>query len=111
LTLAEAVTVFIRALGLETMAPKFGAVTTFRDNDDIPAYAKNAVRVAEQIGLVRGDEKGYLNPNSKLTNARAAALLNRFIDYMRDGIRKVTIEINIWDFNLVRLISLALLYT
>jgi len=88
LTLAEAVTVFIRALGLETMAPKFGAVTTFRDNDDIPAYAKNAVRVAEQIGLVRGDEKGYLNPNSKLTNARAAALLNRFIDYMRDGIRK-----------------------
>lgn len=88
LTLAEAVTVFVRGLGLEAMAPKFGAVTTFKDNDTIPAYAKNAVRVAEQIGLIRGDEKGYLNPNAKLTNAKAAALLNRFIVYMRDGIRK-----------------------
>ncbi|HEY9059081.1 MAG TPA: S-layer homology domain-containing protein [Pseudobacteroides sp.] len=88
LTLAEAVTVFIRGLGLEAMAPKFGAVTTFKDNDLIPAYAKNAIRVAEQIGLVKGDEKGYLNPSSKLTNAKAAALLNRFIVYMRDGIRK-----------------------
>jgi hypothetical protein len=88
LTLAEAVTVFIRGLGLEAMAPKFGAVTTFKDNDAIPAYAQNAVNVAEQIGLVKGDEKGYLNPNTKLTNAKAAALLNRFIVYMRDGIRK-----------------------
>ncbi|MDP4180570.1 MAG: S-layer homology domain-containing protein [Bacillota bacterium] len=88
LTLAEAITVFIRGLGLEDMAPESGAVTTFKDNDSIPGYAKNAVSVAQQIGLVKGDDKGNLNPNAKLTNAKAAALLNRFIVYMRDGIRK-----------------------
>lgn len=88
LTVAEALTIFIRALGLERLAPASGAVTSFRDNDSIPGYAKNAACVAEIIGLIYGDDKGYLNPGEKLTNARAAALLNRFIGYMREGISK-----------------------
>ncbi len=88
LTVAEALTIFVRALGLEGLAPGTGAVTSFRDNDLIPAYARNAACVAERIGLIYGDDKGCLNPNEKITNARAAVLLNRFIDYMRDGINK-----------------------
>jgi hypothetical protein len=88
LTVAEALTIFIRATGLEGLAPSSGALTSFRDNDSIPAYARNAASVAERIGLIYGDDRGYLNPNEKLSNARAAALLNRFIVYMRDGIRK-----------------------
>lgn len=87
LTVAEAITVFIRSLGLESLAPAPHAVTTFRDNDDIPDYARDAVYVAERIGLIQGDMKGYLRPNEYLTKARAAALINRFINYMRDGIR------------------------
>ncbi len=88
LTMAEALTVFIRALGLESMGPGQDAVTLFRDNDQIPAYARNAAYVAARIGLVRGDSRGCLKPCEKLTRARAAALINRFIDYMREDMAK-----------------------
>lgn len=84
LTMAEALTILIRALGLESMGPGQNAVTIFRDNDMIPEYARNAAYVAYKIGLVEGDTKGRLNPRMNLTKARAAALLNRFIDYMRE---------------------------
>ncbi|MDP4094131.1 MAG: S-layer homology domain-containing protein [Bacillota bacterium] len=92
ITVAEAVTTFIRALGLENMAPQPNAVTSFRDNDKIPAYARNAVYVASDIGLVQGDDRGYLNPNNKLTNAQAAVMLNRLIQYAQNGISKDYIE-------------------
>lgn len=88
LTVAEALTTFIRSLGLESLAPNPGAVTTFKDNDKIPEYARNSAFVAERIGLVQGDEKGNLKPNDELTKGRAAAFINRFINYMRDGIKK-----------------------
>jgi len=60
----------------------------FRDSDDIPRYAKGPVYVAHRIGLVMGDDKGYLRPNEYLTKARAAVIINNFIDYMRNDLRK-----------------------
>ena len=88
ITTADAVVVFIRAVGLENLGPDTGAVTTFRDNDLIPSHARNAIYVAQKIGLIKGDNRGYLNPNEFLTKGRAAALINRFIDYMRSDIGK-----------------------
>lgn len=87
-TLGDALIVFIRCLGLESLAPNPNAVTVFKDNDDIPQNAREAVFVAHRIGLIQGDEKGYLRPNEKMTKARSATLLNRFINYMRYDIRK-----------------------
>lgn len=87
LTVADALTIFIRALGLESLAPSPVAVTNFRDNDLIPPSARNAAYVAARIGLVQGDTKGYLRPNDKLTRARTAVMINRFIAYMQEGIR------------------------
>lgn len=84
---ADAIVLFIKALGLEVMAPNPQPLTAFRDDKQIPSYARSAVYVAQQIGLVTGDGKGNLNPNSYLTKAEAAALINRFINYMRDDIR------------------------
>jgi N-acetylmuramoyl-L-alanine amidase len=80
--------VFIRCLGLESLAPNPNGVTVFKDNDDIPQNAREAVFVAHRIGLIQGDEKGYLRPNEKITKGRLAALLNRFINYMRYDIRR-----------------------
>jgi len=88
ITITEALIVFINALGLESLAPNSAPVTIFKDNDRIPAYARRAVYVAHKIGLVKGDDKGYLHPQEELTFARAAVLINRFIDYMRKDIRK-----------------------
>lgn len=92
ITVADAVTTFIRALGLESMAPNPAPVSIFKDGDKIPEYARKAVYVAAQIGLVKGDEKGYLKPDQPLTQSRAAAMLNRFITYMRSDLRKDYME-------------------
>lgn len=88
ITVADAITIFIRALGLERLAPNPGAVTVFKDNDEIPGYARNAVFAAHKIGLVKGDERGCIRAEEYITKDRAAALINRFINYMRTGIRK-----------------------
>jgi N-acetylmuramoyl-L-alanine amidase len=87
LMLVDAVTTLIKALGFESMAPNPMPVTTFRDNDKIPEYARRAVYVAENIGLITAAEKGNFNPKQKMTKAKTAQLLNAFINYMREGIR------------------------
>ncbi|HHW30973.1 MAG TPA: S-layer homology domain-containing protein [Clostridiaceae bacterium] len=87
-TLSEALVILVRSLGLESLAPNPNAVTAFKDNDLIPEEARSFVYVAHRIGLVHGDDGGYLKPNEKLTKGRTAALIKRYIDYMRSGIRK-----------------------
>ncbi len=88
LTTADAITIIIRALGLEGLAPSTGTVTSFRDDADIPQYARGSVYVAQRIGLVLGDERGYLKPREYLTKARAAVIINKVINYMRDDLKK-----------------------
>lgn len=88
LTMADAVTIIIRALGLEAMAPAGGVTTSFIDDGEIPAYARNHVYVAQRIGLVLGDERGYLKPREYLTKSRAAVVINKLINYMRDDLKK-----------------------
>lgn len=87
LTVSEAVMTLIKALGLESLAPNPVPITTFRDNDKIPSYARKAAYIGEKIGLITADDKGNFNPKQKMTKAKAAQLLNSFINYMREGIR------------------------
>jgi hypothetical protein len=75
--------VLIRAIGLENLAPGPNTVTLFRDNDQIPSYARKAAYVSERIGLLTADSRRCINPGSRITKADAAVILNRFIDYMR----------------------------
>ena len=88
ITTAEAVTILIRALGLEGLASSPYAVTPFVDNDDIPAYARNATAAAYRIGLVQGDNRGYFKPQENLTWERASALVYRLIRYMGEDLVK-----------------------
>ena len=88
ITTADAVTIMIRALGLESLAQKPYAVTTFKDNDQIPDYARNPIAVAQRVGLLKGDDKGYLRPREELTNERVAAIVYRLIEYMSKDLIK-----------------------
>lgn len=88
LSMADAITIIIRALGLEALAPSGGVSTTFVDDADIPSYARSHIYVAQRIGLVQGDDRGYLKPNEYLTKARAAVIINKVINYMADDIKK-----------------------
>jgi len=88
LTMADAITIIIRALGLESLAPSGGVATYFVDDADIPSYARNYIYVAQRIGLVQGDERGYLKPGEYITKARAAVIINKVINYMADDLKK-----------------------
>lgn len=85
---AEAIVAIVRALGFEKMAPTPVAVTSFRDNDIIPSYARNSAYIAQKIGLLKSDSRGRMNPLEKLTKADVAFLLNDLVEYLQDGIRK-----------------------
>ncbi|MDQ2084968.1 S-layer homology domain-containing protein [Herbivorax sp. ANBcel31] len=88
LTTADAITILISTLGLAGLAPTGGAATTFRDNSDIPGYARDSVYAAQRIGLIVGDDRGYLKPMEYITKGRAAVIINKYIDYMRDDLNK-----------------------
>jgi hypothetical protein len=88
LTRAQAVTVLVRALGLENTVSLAQGNSPFRDDAAIPLWARDAVLVAHRLGLVTGNEQGLLLPNQTLTRAEAAALLSRFIRYLQTEMKK-----------------------
>jgi len=87
ITVAEAITMMINSMGLNGLAPNPAAVTSFKDNDTIPAFARPSMYVAEKIGLIQEDAKGYIHPNAKVTKAKAADMMKSYIDFMNSGIR------------------------
>ncbi|TYP57475.1 S-layer homology domain-containing protein [Thermosediminibacter litoriperuensis] len=88
LTRAQVITILVRALGLENNAPPVPYHTGFRDDAEIPAWAKDAVYVGREIGLARGDEAGCFRPNDPVTRAESAAFLNRFITYLQKDLQR-----------------------
>lgn len=88
ITRAEAVKMIVSALGLENLAPYPLTSTPFTDNDAIPAYARNAVTVANTLGIIEPDQTGAFNPNNRLTNENAAVLIYDLINYMGDELVK-----------------------
>lgn len=88
LIMADTLTIFINALGLENTAPGENPVTYFKDNDQIPSYARRPAYISQKIGLIKGDDRGNLNPTSYITKAQAATLISRFMQYLQQDIRK-----------------------
>jgi len=88
LTRAQAITIMIRALGFENMAPTPGYRTTFVDDQAIPNWAIDSVYVAREIGLISGDASNRLNPNQVLTRAEAASMLVRFLNFLEQDLQK-----------------------
>ena len=87
MVVSDAAVAFIRALGLEAVVSANGAITEFPDDTIIPAYARDALYIAQKIGLLRGDETGKINPLKELTNAEAAVMVDRFVAYMGHEIK------------------------
>lgn len=50
---------------------------TFKDADQISAYAKEALEYCRVHGLFIGDQNGYLHPQKLVTRAEAAAVMER----------------------------------
>lgn len=87
LTRAEAITALIKALGFERLAPLQNPVTPFNDDRQIPYWARDAIYVAAEMGIVGGDGYGNVLPNQTMSRAEAAAFLQRFINYLQHDLK------------------------
>ena len=86
LTRAQAITILVRTLGLEDMAPNPPYRTHYDDDDEIPFWAKDTIYAASEIGLINGDTYGNVNPNESMNKAEAATMIYRFINHIKDEI-------------------------
>jgi hypothetical protein len=71
ITRAEFVAMTIHALGLEPET----APLSFKDKDQIPGWANQAIQTAVKAGLIHGYEDGTVRPNQEISRAEMAAIL------------------------------------
>ncbi|MFJ8512554.1 S-layer homology domain-containing protein [Lysinibacillus xylanilyticus] len=88
ITRAQAATIYVRALGLENKAPDPGYITKFKDDAQIPAYARDGIYIVNELGLMTGDPAGRFNPNQPLTRAEASVVLERFLNYLENDLKQ-----------------------
>lgn len=88
LTRAQAVTILIRGLGFEYNAPAPGFFSSFRDDADIPAWSKDSVYMARQIGLLNGDTTNRCYPNQVMSRAEASTMLIRFLNFLERDLQQ-----------------------
>lgn len=81
LTREQAATMLVRALGLEHRAPDPGYATEYKDDAKISYYARDAVYIAKELGLMIGSDD-YFHPKQSLTRAESSVLLVRFLNYL-----------------------------
>ncbi len=86
LTRQEAITILIRALGIQDIAPQTPYSTGYSDDAAISSWAKDAIYMAREIGVVKGYPDNTARPLALMTRAEAATLLSRFIDHLREEI-------------------------
>lgn len=87
LTRQQAAAILVRALGMENRAPDPNYATSYADNWQIDDYARDGVYIVTELGLMSGDGE-YFKPKDKLTRAQAAAILDRFLEYLEADLKQ-----------------------
>ena len=72
---------------METRAPDPGYMTTYADDAMIDDYARDGVYIVTELGLMSGDGDNF-KPKDKLTRAQAAAILDRFLEYLEADLKQ-----------------------
>lgn len=86
LTRAEAISIMMRAIGVIDVAPALPFRTKFTDDASIPDWSKQAIYMADQLGIVKGYKDGSYQPLKHVTRAEAAVMLDRLIEHLRTEI-------------------------
>lgn len=86
ITRAEMITAVVNTLGIAQMAPQPPYKTGFKDDSSIPFWAKDAIYMANEVGLSTGYQDGTVKPNQYVTRAEAAAMFTKLIDHLRETI-------------------------
>jgi hypothetical protein len=88
LTKAQAITIIVRAMGLENSADESSNFTPFSDDNKIPSWAKRCANVAFRLGIIKAGMDNELEPDRILTRAECAQMVNNFIKYLQYDIKK-----------------------
>lgn len=64
--------------------PKTLQAVTFADNAQISSWAKNAVRIMQQAGILSGKNGNKFDPKGTATRAEVATVLRRFVEIVID---------------------------
>lgn len=85
LTRVEATAILVRLLGFKNLAPIYNYSTGFKDDKNIPLWAKDYVYVAKELDII--DRGQYFYPNDNITKGESADLIVRFINYLQNDLR------------------------
>lgn len=88
LTRAEAITIIVGALGFDSKAPTPGYYMSFADDRSIPSWARDSIYVANEIGIIQGDNTNRVNPTKEMTRAEASAMLVRFLEFLEEDLQQ-----------------------
>lgn len=75
-TTADAAVIINKIIGIK----KETYLTVFKDEDEIPSYAKNAISALTEIGIFSKTE-GKISPNAPLTRAQTAKILMSLLEF------------------------------
>lgn len=59
--------------------PVLHDIIVFADKDNISDYAKDAVNIIQQAGIIMGDQNNKFNPKNAVSRGEAAAMLQRYV--------------------------------
>lgn len=82
LTRVEAYSVVARILGLQNLVPIGNYSLGYRDEANIPIWARGHIYICKELGLI--EDSNYLYPNRYLTKGEAARLIVNLINYMQE---------------------------
>jgi hypothetical protein len=77
ITREQLITILYRYVGSPAVT---GTLAAFPDADAVSDYAKDALAWAISAGIIKGDDKGNINPQGYATRAEVAAILHRFVE-------------------------------
>ena len=78
---AEVVTMLWRRYG-QTRAPDLNLLSAFKDENEIPAYARQAVAWALQTGIMEGKSRTRFDPTAPMKRSEIAAVFRRLCQYL-----------------------------
>jgi len=55
----------------------------FNDEDNISDYAKNAIQVLNKLGIIKDKGNDVIDPQGQATRAEIAAILHRFLEFIK----------------------------
>ncbi|NLJ33831.1 MAG: S-layer homology domain-containing protein [Firmicutes bacterium] len=85
-TRAQAAVMAIKLLGLEGLAPVPPYRLPYLDEGQIPPWARDAIYVAGEIGILKADSYGRMRPQAVLTRGDAAVFLDNLVTYLRQDL-------------------------